>query len=421
MEIIFKNYADCYREAFVYVTSMEVDDVFAKELSYLQQNVEFPGYRKGKVPAEIIEKNFSLKLNNQVFSGLLSLAVDEINKTRNFESISDLRALTTLKKGEAFSFFLSFFEESSLKNDIDFEKINIEFDEYFYDEKILKERISEFLVDFEESDSKIEEKDKVFLAFANETSEKVDDIEVEAKNIPSLIGKKKGDEIILSMFEIGKFYISRFLGKFNDPLKFKVSKVMKLKRLPLSDENVSKKTSFKTVDEYKENISKSLDMEIERLNESSKRKALREYVAKSAKIEFNRFDFFKFLASRYYRFFSEELQDPMISAKDFISDKKIKEKYTNLLDEYYMEYVETTALALFAKKLNIQPNQQYIDYILYDRAMREQTTVEDVKKKISKEELSEIELFSRIQTLLDNLVRKVSFKAKAKIPYNEIV
>ncbi len=422
MEFVVRELADCLREAYVYVNLFEVENTFDKELVFLQQNVEFPGYRRGKVPFEIIEKNFSSKLQSQVFSALLSLAIDEINKTRQIESISNLEALTSLKRGEPFSFYVSFFESPSLLSEIDINNLTVEYEEYFYDEKILKEKISEFLLEYEEADGKIENKDKVFLNLLNEAveKEKFENMEVEAERFPALIGKKKGDEVTLFLFDFGKYNVSNFLGKVKEPLRFKIVKVLKPKKLSLTDENVAKKTSFKTVEEYKENLAKSFDLEVERLNENSKRKALREYIAKNVTVSFNKYDFFKFLSSRFYRFFYEEMGNDNVSIKDIIEDRKMKDKYSNVLDEFYKEYTETMALTLLGKKLNIKPNQVYIDYILYDKAMRNRLSVEEMKQKISKEELSEMELFSLMNTLLDELVKKANFKVKNRLPYTGV-
>lgn len=417
MEVVLRDLADCYREAYVTLSPEEVNTAFEKELTSLQKSVEFPGYRKGKVPFEIIEKNFSHNLNNQVFSSLFSKFLDYINETKKVESVADLRALTLLKKGESFSFFVSFFEEPIAKTDIKPENLTIEYDEYYFDDKMLKEKISEFLADYEESDGKIEAKDRVFLEYID--NKEFGEIELLPEDVVKLSGKKKGDEVTLSFFDLGKFNVSKFLGKVKEPLKFKITKVMKFKKANPTDESVASKTSFKTLDEYKENLSKSWNSDIERLNESAKRKALKEYLAKNVEVEFNKYDFFRFISNKYYRFFTEEMKDFDKSVKDLINDKKIRDGLSNNIDEFYKEYLETVVLTSLAKKHNIKPKQDYIDYIIYDKAMKENVTFDEMKKSISKEELYEIELFAMINTLLDEWVTKATFKAKNKLPYTE--
>ncbi|MEJ5283549.1 MAG: trigger factor [Brevinematia bacterium] len=417
MEVVLRDLADCYREAYVTISPEEVNAAFEKELVSLQKSVEFPGYRKGKVPFEIIEKNFSHNLNNQVFSSLFSKFLDYINETKKVESVADLRALTLLKKGENFSFFVSFFEEPVVKTEIKPESLTIEYDEYYFDDKMLKEKISEFLADYEESDGKIEAKDRVFLEYID--NKEFGEIELLPEDVVKLTGKKKGDEVTLSFFDLGKFNVSKFLGKVKEPLKFKITKVMKLKKANPTDESVTSKTSFKTLDEYKENLSKSWSSDIERLNESSKRKALKEYLAKNVEVEFNKYDFFRFISNKYYRFFNEEMKDFDKSVKDLINDKKIRDGLSDNLDEYYKEYLETVVLTSLAKKNNVKPKQDYIDYIIYDKAMKENVTFDEMKKSISKEELYEIELFAMLNTLLDEWVAKANFKVKNKLPYTE--
>ncbi|MGC8765784.1 MAG: trigger factor [Brevinematia bacterium] len=417
MEIVVRELPDCLREAYAYVNLFEVDNAFQKELEYLQGDIEFPGYRKGKVPFEIIEKNYLSKLNNLVFSALLTLAVDEIEKTKKIESISDVKALKQLKRGEPFSFYISFFEEPALLNEVDLDNQTVEYEEYFYDEKIVKDKILNFLVEYEESDGKVDEEDRVYLGLINDVVDKIEDIEITPKELPVLLGKKKGDNITLSFFELGNGYVSRFLGKTKEPLNFKINRILKPKKLPLTDESVAKKSHFKTVDELKKDVQEFLNSEVNRLNAISKRSALREHVSKNVKVSFNKYDFFRFLSDKFYRFFLDEMGNANSSIGDLIFDKKIRDKFLSLIDEFYKEYVETIALTLLGKKLKIKPDQRYIDYILYERAMKENVGLDEIKQKIPKEELYQIELFAIAQTLLDELEKKVNFKVKNRLPY----
>jgi len=416
MEILVKELPDCLRKVYAYATPEEVNRCYQYAFEAIQENVEFPGFRKGKVPYEIIEKNFSDKLYNEVFFNLIALALSDIDKTRIVNEITRFKPLSELKRDKDFSFYLEFVEDPRLLNDINFDNLTLEYEEYFYDEKMIKDYISEILKEYEESEGKIEEKDKVSLKLVNSNGEEFDPIDIIALEMPSLLGKKKGDEVEASYYDIEN-YLGIFFGKVKEPLKFLIVSVKKPKKQPLTDEYIATRTSFKTLEEYKSDIAKAWDKEIENLNNKSKRDSIRNFIAKNIKIEFSKSEFLNFLASRFYRFFKENLSDTSIDIKSLIDKKQLKEKYDSLLYNYYEEYLSFIGLFLIAKKLNIEADKTYSEYIILDKAMKQGITAEEVKAKLTKEEKEEIEMFSLIQTVLDHLVKKIKFKPKNKIPY----
>ncbi len=66
MEVYIKEYTDCLRQVFVHYKVEEVNEEYEEALAILQKKTQFPGYRIGKVPFDIIEKNNPDELMRQV-------------------------------------------------------------------------------------------------------------------------------------------------------------------------------------------------------------------------------------------------------------------------------------------------------------------------------------------------------------------
>ncbi len=417
MEIALKKFADCYREAYVSLSVDEVNGFFEKELINLQKTVEFPGYRKGKVPFEIIEKNFSEKLGNLVFSAVMAKFYNEISASIKLKSFVDISPVTVLKKGSEFTFFVAFYEKTLIKNEIKPEELVVEYDEHYFDDKIINDILADRLVNYEESTGKLDENDKAILRVTDGDGDGDSDIEVLVDDKSKLIGKKVGDEVTLSIFDLDKFSVSK-IGSIKETLDFKIIKVLKPKKLALTDENVASKTPYKTLDEYKENLKNVIPLEVDRKNEANKRKALVSYLLNNIDVELNTDGLNGFLSHKIVTFFNKEISDREESFKDRFFDKKVRENLLSSLDDYYNEYVEQEILFSLADKFDIKPNPMYIEYFLYNRARNEGVTVDEVKKNISEKEMRELEEFAKAQTLIDDWMSKVKFKVKNKIPYS---
>lgn len=79
----------CERHVTVTVPRSEIERYFAKQFDELVPKAEVPGFRVGKAPRKLVEKQFRKQLASQVKGSLLMDSLTQISETEDFSAISE--------------------------------------------------------------------------------------------------------------------------------------------------------------------------------------------------------------------------------------------------------------------------------------------------------------------------------------------
>jgi trigger factor len=87
VNVTIENVAPCRKVLKVDVDAKSVDDTFERVTTEYQRGVKLPGFRPGKVPREIITKNFSRDLENEVRKRLINDSYNKALKEHNLHVV----------------------------------------------------------------------------------------------------------------------------------------------------------------------------------------------------------------------------------------------------------------------------------------------------------------------------------------------
>ena len=77
MEIVLKKNTELERSLKVVVSAKEFTQKIVDQLSKIQQNAKIDGFRKGKVPINIVRKRFGQEAKNEVINNLIQTTFQE--------------------------------------------------------------------------------------------------------------------------------------------------------------------------------------------------------------------------------------------------------------------------------------------------------------------------------------------------------
>ena len=214
MTYYVKEFPDCLRQVYVKFTADEIDNKFNAVLAEIQKGFTFHGYRKGKVPFEIIEKQNNESVIRQVVNKTVYEAMGQLRFDNIFlYSEPKFHPVSELLKGQDFSFYLVFEVVPHLEEEIDFEKIKVDYEEFYVDEKMVEKVALNKLTTLDKVKGKIEDNDSVTVNILNEDfSGDNRELILSSKDVKSLVGKKTGDKVELAFSELGDM-IFEVLGR----------------------------------------------------------------------------------------------------------------------------------------------------------------------------------------------------------------
>lgn len=275
--------------------TIEVDeDQFDKGIqkAYLKERgqITLQGFRKGKAPRKLIEKSygegiFYEEAANQIIPG----AYDEAVKETAIEVMSRPNIdVTQIGKGKAFIFTA----EVAVKPEVvlgDYKELEVEVDSAEVTEEEIQveleasQKKNARLINID--DRSIEMNDKVIIDFDGYVNDeqfeggKAEDFELVIGSgsfidtfEEQLIGKNIGDVVTVNVTFPEDYQSEALKGM---PARFEVSiKAIKMDELPILDDEFAKDISeFDTLDEYKEDLTKTLlETKEEKIEEDRKQK-----------------------------------------------------------------------------------------------------------------------------------------------------
>ncbi len=421
MEYFVREYPDCLRQVFTKIDAKAVSKEFDSVLNNLQKNFNFAGYRKGKVPVEIIEKQNPPELEQRVVTNLVNQVLDQILKDgiRLF-SKPKFNPFSNLVRGQEFSFYLVFEVSPQVHSEIDFKKLSVSYEDFSVDDKMVTYSMTKRLAGLEKVTTKIVEDDTVTLSITNSDYKSEDkEMTFNASKVAALIGKKAGDSVTLEFSDLGD-NVMQVLGKLKAPLSAEIKLVERANPKSISDESVQQMSPYKTVAEYKESIKKELVQLAEHYSGYNKRQALEAAVGEKAEIEFPKSIFVDAMSQNVSHFVSDQYQANELKLTELLADKTIRDRYTELLDVSYEKIAFLIMLDYIADINNIKATEEQVNYIAAAVAREQRMTLEDYKKSCSRDEWSKIEKDAIREAAEKWVFDQVKFTVKGSKPLIEV-
>ncbi|MGL5721984.1 MAG: trigger factor family protein, partial [Brevinema sp.] len=125
-----KTYPDALRQLFVRASVEEVNAIFHRAAEEIQKNYQMPGFRKGKVPIDMIEKQNLPELSQiaeRIFTNDALSSIED--KGISLFGSPRFNPMSGLSRDREFTFAIVFEEAPSLKEAPDFSKTTFEYEE----------------------------------------------------------------------------------------------------------------------------------------------------------------------------------------------------------------------------------------------------------------------------------------------------
>ena len=292
MKLTQKKIDDYQIELTVEVDAAEFSKTIKQTIKKLGERISVPGFRKGKVPDKIVEAHLGKQaIIDEASNALLQKSTREALKTLNLRPVTENKAdVVTNEEGKDFIFKLTFTPYPKAKlgeyKNLEAERVVEPVTDEDVDKQIEALRGHHAnLIDAAEDD-KIVDGDFITLDYTG-TIDGEKFAGGEAKDAPldigshkfigdfeeQLIGLKVGEEKTVKVTFPDDYHAKNLAGK-DAEFACKINS-LKHKELPeLNDEFVQKVSTFKTVDEYKASIRKSMEANAERRAFEAQRQAV---------------------------------------------------------------------------------------------------------------------------------------------------
>ena len=406
---------------------------YSKACKRLAQRVNIPGFRKGKAPRAILEKNIGAEsIKRDVLDSVLPNAFAKAISENNLNIITEPYL-------ESYNFELgkpvTVVAKMELKPEVKFEQykdMELEVEEYKTAPDAMDKELNELAEKFttlEKADKESTDKDVVLMDFEGSVDGKLIDggaaknylLDLEHSNfIPGfaeqLVGHKAGDEFTIDVTFPENYHEENLKGK---PAQFKITlREVKAKIKPEINDDLAKKVGkFKNLDELKADIQKYLDNTAK--IENDKRSANKVFDAILSKMSVDIQDtMIEREKQALISDFKQKVAHSGVSWEDVLKqdgaekiDKELREEAVNRIKNSLM-------MSEIAKLENIQITAQDLDQKLSEMADLYHTNKDAIINEIRKnasliQSLSQQALSQKVtKFLIDN--NKIKFVAEAK-------
>ena len=404
---------------------------YNKACKRLAQRVNIPGFRKGKAPKAILEKNIGAEaIKHDVLDYLLpnifSQAIEE-NKL-------DLIPQPSLESSDfELGKPVKVVAKMELKPEVKFEQykdLEVEVEEFKTAENAMEKEIDELLEKFTKletvTDRESTDKDVVVMDFEGSVdgeliaggSAKNYMLDLENSNfIPGfaeqLVGKNVGEEFVIDVTFPELYHDEKLQGK-PAQFKIKINEIKEKVRPELNDELASKVGNFKTVDELKADIQKYLESTAK--IENDKRCANKLFETIISKMDVDVQDsMIEREKQALVSDFKQKLAQTGMTWEQVLKNDGAEKVDAELKEEALNRIKNSLMISEIAKLENIQIGPQDLEEKLGELAMMYQTDKSAIFKEISKnpmmiQSLSQQALSQKVtKFLLDN--NKIKFVA----------
>ncbi|MCS6955648.1 MAG: trigger factor [Candidatus Calescibacterium sp.] len=418
------NRTQTLKEIKLEVSKEEIDQAYSKVMREIQKDFVAPGFRKGKVPFNIIENKLG---QGYIFQKVVESSVDESlrnhlsSMSQSVVSINNIKLEVANYEKIVYSVLIEVEPFFDIPDDVEVEVNKLEIN---MDQEIEKRfiQIRDQFSSFQETNREIKEGDRVDIYFEIKDSNSgitlaggdnnvYQVLAVKEMLLPGvyehLIGMKKEEE---KEFEIdGPANIEQFKDK-KLKIKIKVSNVLE-KQIP-PDEELLKLVNYKSLDDLKNDIKNVIEQEKENIQKdlvlSRYLSFLRDKIDfeipetwfKKEK-EFQKNNFLQLL-SRQNRNLEDYLKSSNLSQEDF--EKNIE----NIAKENIKRAIIINNLL---RKYNITFDNLEVEYYLKNDVETQRYVFELSQLKLSQEEINyRLSQFIMMKKLKEEVFKRVKIK-----------
>jgi len=400
----------------------EVKENLVNSLSHLSKTVNIKGFRKGKVPANIIKQMYGKSIKDEAENHFISTAIQETvaKESFHFAAAPQIIEKSILIEGEPFTFKYSV--EIFPKIDVELKPFEAEYTPMQFKEEMVDMEIESMKKKFteykEDEEAVSADKDRLVISFSGKMEDKEIDgtngsnvsvIIGESKFVPdfekALYGHKKGDKFTADV-KFPENYQSKDLAGKTVVFTIEVNKLEKMTNEPeMTDEFLAGKEGFpKTVEELRAELRKHIETYIGNINFDNKK-----YIAAETYVKNHEFDVPpSILKSEIEARVSEYKNKNKVESVPVEALQKIEEESKWVTKRYII-------LHTLSEKLAVEVTEKDITSALEKEAVTYGLPVEyaaQLRQYLGEERLNAKKMEIRESKVLDKMAEKMIFIEK---------
>lgn len=407
---------------------------YNKACKRLAQRVNIPGFRKGKAPKAILEKNIGAEaIKHDVLDAILPSVFSEAIQENKLDLISQPSL-------DSYEFEVGkpvkVVAKMELKPEVKFDKykdLEVEVEEFKNADDAMDKEIAELTEKFTSletvADRETTDKDVVMMDFEGSVDGELIDggsaknymLDLEHSNfIPGfaeqLIGHKTGEEFTIDVTFPAEYHDEKLKGK-PAQFKIKINEIKQKVKPELNDELAKKVGNFNTVDELKADITKYLENTAKVENDKRSANKLFETIIENMTVEVQP-SMIEREKQALLADFKQKLAQSGVNWDDVMKKDGPERIDEELKTEALNRIKNSLMMSEIAKLENIQVTPQDLEQKIGELAMMYQTDKGTIFKEIARntamiQSLSQQAMSQKVtQFLLDN--NKIKFVAEAK-------
>jgi trigger factor len=420
---------ECLYEIKVFYGRDEVLEEYEKVYKEVATKAEIPGFRRGKVPKNLIILHFGSKIEEEVKERLIQRSFTEALKEYKFTPIN-LPVIEELnhKKGEDLSFKIKVEYKPRIDFN-DYKSLILKKEIKKIGEEEVEERLRELqkmnaTLDIVKEDREVREEDLVVIDYKMEIEgleiEKKEEYLLELSNKylledlkKAILGMRKGEEKEV-IIELPEDFPKKEYALKRAKVKIKLSEIKERKLPNIDDEFTKDISSFNTLEEFKEKIRKDLTELEEEKSRFNLKNAISDLIISKTDINLPK-SLLKSECAYLKNRLKEELKYKSKSLEEYLKENEItKERFEEDIKEKAIKRLKKWfILDSIAERENIKVTEEEIKERLrsnpYLKFMEEERLNKDMRKKW--EDLRE-EI--RLDKTLDFLIEKATIEEVIK-------
>lgn len=423
MKFHLKSYPDALYQLFGSVSSEEINKIFEKALLTIQKSFSIPGYRKGKVPLDIIKKNNPPQILEIVSQAFMNEALSYL-EVQNIRLYSEpkFNPLSGLNPDQAFLFSLVCEGYPRIIKSPNPAEEVVTCKEYIMDELFMELMMSKELNLFDTDAKSVEQFDLIEALIINEEySEDSKKISLDSTNIPDLFKKNIGDQIELGFEHLGN-HLQKFIGIINDKVKIKILSISRPKKWEaVSDVNISEKTSYKNKQEYRDYAEKHFTHVLKQYNDSEKSEALSKQLGAKITAEIPKSLWFHQLRE----IVSQKVEHGILRKDTPLQELEKNKEFLSEFTKIPEDARNKIAFAIWIEDLVVKENfiieKQEFEYYCHMKAKNKNIATTKYINSLTTEDKKMIEMDMMREKMLSKLVDTLTFKFTEMIPLSTIL
>jgi len=417
MDYKLNHLSDVEKEVEVTFSAEEVDENINGSLAHLSKTVSIKGFRKGKVPLQVVKQFYGKNLKEDALNHFLSSGVQDtaVKENLRFATRPDIIEQGEIKEGADFIF--KYKVEIFPSIDVELKTFDAEYSPLKYKDEMLEmelESLRKRFIEYSEKEEASAQDDRLAISFSGTIDgEAVDG--TKGENVPAILGegkfvpdfekalydRKKDDKFDADVTFPEDYQATELAGK---TVKFtiEVLKVEKQDKAPeLTDEYLKGKEGFPdTVEELKAELDKQIHLYIESLNNDNKK-----YIAGDTYVKNHDFQVPPTILNNEIEHRKKEYKEKNKVEVEAEALKKIEEDSLWVTKRYIL-------LNELSEKLKVEVTEKEVDKVLAVEAANyglPPEYIENLKKMYGEERLAAKRMEIRESKVLDLITEKMNF------------